>query len=141
MNRNDLDKGFYIAGWICIGLLMAYVLFTKATGMQLLNIFPPCAFHAVTGLYCPGCGGTRAAFAFCRGHVLTSFLLHPFVPFVGILGIWFMITQTIERLCKKQLKWTLHYSNALLWGALAIVVINFLLRNAIYIFTGITILH
>ncbi|HKQ60234.1 MAG TPA: DUF2752 domain-containing protein [Candidatus Polarisedimenticolaceae bacterium] len=31
--------------------------------------FPPCPFHAWTGLYCPGCGALRAAHALLRGDV------------------------------------------------------------------------
>lgn len=39
----------------------------------------PCLFHLLTGLYCPGCGGTRAIWALLRGDVLKSFCYHPFV--------------------------------------------------------------
>ena len=31
--------------------------------------FPPCFFHRVTGLYCPGCGSTRALHCLLHGEV------------------------------------------------------------------------
>ena len=31
------------------------------------GFFPPCPFHAATGLYCPGCGSTRALHALAHG--------------------------------------------------------------------------
>jgi hypothetical protein len=30
-------------------------------------IFPPCPFHALTGLHCPGCGAARAGHALLSG--------------------------------------------------------------------------
>lgn len=32
------------------------------------NFFPTCAFHKLTGLYCPGCGATRALYALLHGN-------------------------------------------------------------------------
>jgi len=34
------------------------------------TIFPPCPLHATTGLWCPGCGATRASYLLLRGDVL-----------------------------------------------------------------------
>lgn len=34
--------------------------------------YPPCVFHAATGLWCPGCGGARALHALLNGQVLTA---------------------------------------------------------------------
>jgi hypothetical protein len=31
--------------------------------------FPPCFFHKVTGLYCPGCGSTRALHCLLHGQI------------------------------------------------------------------------
>lgn len=44
----------------------------------------PCLFHWITGLYCPGCGGTRAIGALLQGQLLKSFCYHPFVLFAVI---------------------------------------------------------
>lgn len=32
----------------------------------------PCIFHALTGLYCPGCGATRAVKALAHGNVVAA---------------------------------------------------------------------
>jgi hypothetical protein len=34
--------------------------------------YPPCPVHALTGLYCPGCGALRAIHALTRGDLLTA---------------------------------------------------------------------
>jgi hypothetical protein len=33
------------------------------------TVFPPCPLHAVTGLWCPGCGATRASYLLLHGDV------------------------------------------------------------------------
>jgi hypothetical protein len=38
---------------------------------------PRCAFRSLTGLPCPTCGATRAAWQFLHGHFLASFLFNP----------------------------------------------------------------
>ncbi|HJV49192.1 MAG TPA: DUF2752 domain-containing protein [Geothrix sp.] len=37
-----------------------------------------CAFHALTGLPCPGCGLTRAFVALAHGRLREAWTLHPF---------------------------------------------------------------
>jgi len=34
---------------------------------------PPCPFHALTGLYCPGCGSTRMLYFLVHGHPWLAF--------------------------------------------------------------------
>jgi hypothetical protein len=51
--------------------------------------FPACLFHSLTGLNCPGCGGTRAAHELLHGHLLRA--LHDnalFVLALAALAIW-----------------------------------------------------
>ena len=43
----------------------------------------PCLFHLLTGLYCPGCGGTRAVRAMAAGNLRLSFQYHPLVLYTA----------------------------------------------------------
>lgn len=44
---------------------------------QTSSWLPKCLFHEATGLYCPGCGNTRALHALLHGHVLLSLRYNP----------------------------------------------------------------
>lgn len=135
-----MDRGFYITGWILILVTIAYRTIAVTTGIHLLAYNPPCAFHLLTGFYCPGCGGTRAAIAFSSGQIVRSFLLHPFVPYVLILGGWFMISQTIQRISRGKCKIAMHFRMIYLWVGLVIILLNWIWKNAWLVITGVTIL-
>jgi len=36
------------------------------------TVFPPCPLHATTGLWCPGCGATRASYLLLHGDVASA---------------------------------------------------------------------
>lgn len=38
---------------------------------------PPCPIHALSGLYCPGCGATRALHALAHADVATALAMNP----------------------------------------------------------------
>lgn len=55
--------------------------------------FIPCAFHRLTGLWCPGCGLTRGTHALFNGDPLAMLSYNVFTPLVlaGIVvayGVW-----------------------------------------------------
>lgn len=76
------------------GLLLALVLLYRTPPEQ--NRFaPPCMFHQMTGLHCPGCGGTRAMHALLHGRVGEAagknalfVAALPFLAAWGIRGAW-----------------------------------------------------
>ncbi|UWX03841.1 DUF2752 domain-containing protein [Pseudoxanthomonas sp. NC8] len=56
------------------------------------NPFPPCMFHAVTGLYCIGCGLTRALHALVHGDLAGAFSMNPLgvlmLPLMALMVAW-----------------------------------------------------
>lgn len=123
------DVGLYILGWCILGALALLGVFLRITRWNLSQLLRPCALHALTGLYCPGCGGTRAMRALFAGDFEASFAYHPFVPFIAVLGTWFMISQTIERLSRGHIRIAMHMREIYLWAALGIVIVNCLVKN------------
>lgn len=57
------------------------------------SFYPPCMFHALTGLHCPGCGATRCFGALVHGDVAQAFAYNPLLiaalPFIA-LGLFAM---------------------------------------------------
>jgi len=58
------------------------------------SLFPGCGFRATTGLWCPGCGLTRATHHLLTGDVAAAFSSNLFTPFalLAIVAAWFTWT-------------------------------------------------
>lgn len=55
------------------------------------GLFPPCLFHAVTGLHCPGCGTLRALHQLLHGNVALAFGLNPLaVVVLPVIAGWLL---------------------------------------------------
>lgn len=126
-----LEEQLYLIGLVFLVVGGATVfIYLK---IYLPNASPvPCVLHRFTGLYCPGCGGTRAVNALLEGHLLQSLWYHPLVLYTVVIFGGFMLTQTLERIpfchCKG---WRFHEWH--LYGALVIIVINCILKNVLLI--------
>ena len=66
--------------------------------------FPPCAFHSLTGYYCPGCGGTRSLIALLEGKVILSLFYHPLILYTAVFGGWFLLSNAIQFASRKRVK-------------------------------------
>ncbi len=98
----------------------------------------PCFFSTVLGFYCPGCGGTRAVYALAHGDLLEAVWCHPLVPYGAVMGGGFMLTQGLHRLGMRFIKpWKFH--NWYVYGALVILVCNFVIKNLLRLIWGIMI--
>lgn len=133
----EYDAYFFWFGISIIIFVLFYIILKKVFHIDLIDYAKPCMFHAITGFYCPGCGGTRAIFALVRGKFLTSLYYHPLVAYMVVLGIAFMFSQTLERITKRKFFFTIHFRMIYVWIALALIAIQFVWKNVSYLYTGI----
>ena len=128
------DELFQIGIAALAAVLMLAVLYL----CLLRKILPPipCFFTTVLGIYCPGCGGTRALIAMLHGHFLKALWYHPLVPYMAVIYFGFMLTQGLNRLGFKRVRpWQFH--NWYLWGGLTLLIVNFILKNVLRLGFGI----
>lgn len=118
-----------------IGLIAAAAAVFLYPMLQRVRL-PPCWFHLISGYYCPGCGGTRAVRALLHGRLLQSAWYHPFVPYAAFLYLYFMITQSVQRLSQGKLRVGMRYRNRLVWIAVALIIGNFIVKNLLHYFYG-----
>lgn len=137
--RKDSEKTLYVLGW----LFLAGVLLFLAAAAWLPGfagmVFAPCIFHSLTGLYCPGCGGSRALTALVHMDVLKSVIYHPFVLYGGGLYTVFMVTHTVKWLSHGKIK-GLKYRDRYVYFGVALVIGNWILKNLLLVIWNIELL-
>lgn len=93
------------------------------------GIYPPCLFHAATGLYCPGCGATRAMHRLLHGRMQEAVRYNPLVVLIALpMALWGYLHWTAKILWPGTVR--PRGLNPLLSRTLAAIAIAFaLLRN------------
>lgn len=129
-------KSLYRAGWVLFGLGVLYLLLVRAVGSLPTPFAMPCLFHFLTGLYCPGCGGTRAVRLLLRGDLLGSLYYHPLALYGAVLYLWFMVSNTIEYASKGKFRIGMGYRKGYVIGGAVILALNFVVKNAALLLWG-----
>lgn len=89
--------------------------------------YPLCPMYAVTGLYCPGCGGLRSAHAFIHGDLATAFgdnalAVVGYVLFAAVWVIWLVRARKAQPV-------RLVLPTGVWWSLGAVILVFTLLRN------------
>ena len=112
-----------VLGFAILCALAVLFFFNPATH----GFYPVCLFRALTGLYCPGCGGTRAVYQLLHGHVLLALRDNAlFVLALVALAVW-GARFAVRKLRNQQTVFQLHPKT--LWMFLVVVLIFTVLRN------------
>jgi hypothetical protein len=90
---------------------------------------PGCLFHRMTGLNCPGCGMTRAAYAVLHGNFGEAFRLNPMgmvlLP-AALLGLGLELAGWMRG---KPLPFRFRIGGRWAWGVLGMVLVFWVIRN------------
>lgn len=89
-----VNQLFYRFGIVIFIAGVIAVLLQNAGIIDPVRLFSPCVFHQLSGLYCPGCGGTRAVKALLSGNLILCFRYHPFVFYFFIMYALFMVSHS-----------------------------------------------
>lgn len=127
--QERLEKQLFVIGCVLFFILIGIAVVLKLGWLDRLPQIP-CMFVLVFGMYCPGCGGTRAAKALLEGRLLASFLYHPIVLYGAVVYTCFMATHVLARFKVRGVR-PMRYRNGYLWAGLVIIAVNFVVKNVL----------
>lgn len=99
----------------------------------------PCVFHLLTGLYCPGCGGTRAVRYLLKGQLGNSVQYHPLILYMAVIVLAEFVSAGLTKVTGKP-KWRLGCEKLLIAIAVGIVLVNWFWKNYMLVVYGIDLL-
>jgi hypothetical protein len=92
------------------------------------SLYPPCMFHLLTGLYCAGCGSTRAIHYFLHGRIVKAFSYNPLVVILLVPLGFFVLNHLRFVLWGK--KWRIpEIKTKYIWLLIIIIFLYWILRN------------
>jgi hypothetical protein len=125
MNGASPGRGIIALSAAAVAAAVVYFLFDPLKA----GFFPPCPFHLLTGLYCPGCGTQRALHALLHGHLAAAagynLLSVAALPVVG----YGLVTEAADRLRKRPRGGNFLYRPWFSRAVLVAVVVFWILRN------------
>ena len=81
-----LLSGIFILSGLCL------VYFNNPTGS---HIYPPCIFHKLSGLYCPGCGSGRAVYSLLHLQIGRAVAYNPLLfLYLIVITLWAIMQKT-----------------------------------------------
>ncbi len=131
------EKILYVLWSIALLAGIIFFIYYHISDVTLYTGDVSCGFKYYLHLYCPGCGGTRAVDSFLQGHFIQSFLYHPLIVYIAIYFMCYYIPATLRMfgvLGKKIDDMVYVY---MLVGVLALLIINFILRNLLMVYCDI----
>lgn len=126
MNMHQRKKILQLAGLISASVVAAVLLYMYNPSDS--GVFPPCPFHKLTGLYCPGCGSLRGLHQLLHGHVLAAVKLNGLMvlalPFIG----YGLLAQGLKYFFEIRIP-VIFVPACWIWAVLGLIVFFAILRN------------
>lgn len=129
LTMQEVDRSMYITGIILLFITSVSWYFFNSYISKYFNV--SCQFHAVTNLYCLGCGGTRAFRMLLSGHIIKALYYNIAISYFFILYTIYMIGNTIYILCGKF--YIFKFKPFYIYIGLILSFINMLIKNALFL--------
>ena len=120
-------KGRLLCIFAFITLLGSLILLWKLDPSHSRH-FPPCPFHYLTGLYCPGCGTLRAMHSLLNGKILQALSFNLLSMLALPVIAWTLFAKWINCVFKVKI-WTPKPSPWFSKAVLITVIVFWILRN------------
>lgn len=118
--------------YVCLGIITVAVI--ACLILHILEISPtqiidsPCVWITFLGVYCPGCGGTRAVEALLQGDLIRSFIYHPLVLYTVVIVAAYVFSHTLNIVSKGKVKAML-FRGIYLYLMIAIILVQWFVKN------------
>jgi hypothetical protein len=121
-----------LAGVFTVIIVVACFLFLFNPASS--GFYPPCPFHKLTGLYCPGCGSLRASHQLLHGNLFSALDLNPLMvlslPFLGYSLISYSMMNSGRLACRAGRRFPqIFLPPILIWMILGVILAFWVLRN------------
>lgn len=128
--KKSIDDYVYISVFFTIVLLFIIYIIYKMLGQ------PPiaqCLIYNKTGIYCPGCGCTRAFINMLQGNIIQSLKYNPTVIYSTIVIALYMVSQSIGRIFGiKERKYIMKYKPIYIYIGIFILIGTCIVKNIIH---------
>ena len=111
--------------WLGVaGIALALLLRPQNSGLGL-----PCVVHSLTGLYCPGCGASRALASLLRLDFYGAFRWNPLLVLLFPFALFYLVWGSVSFVRCGRNTLDDRIPTKLLWFIVALLLLYFMLRN------------
>ena len=130
---NKTLKKLIVANIIVSLFVAAFIVYAYLVGGKEGYV---CDFYTVTGLYCPGCGGSRALISLFKLDILSSFKYNIAVPFGIFVYVYYNVRGIIAAI-KKDRAYFSRQKYMLCVAAALLLILNCIVKNVLLVGFGI----
>lgn len=131
MFKKNLEYKFVLI----ISMLVFCLTFFYITYMDEFIIMPKCFLYRTFGIYCWGCGATRAVYSLLSGNILKSISYNPFILYLIVANLWYLITEGIAIALNLKNKFCIKNINFYVYVGFLILILNWIVKM-IMLFNG-----
>lgn len=115
-----------VAGLMFLGCIMSTIYFLNPEHSL---FYPGCIIYKLTGLYCPGCGSTRATYWLLHGEIIKALRYNAlFVTALPLIMIY-SLNSIFKKFTGREISRLPSLPRKVLWIAVIVVVVFGILRN------------